>query len=102
MPEPIRFRGGGFVIQRKRAWGWIAGLAIIGFWQMASSLGWASPVFLPSPAGIARALADLALSGQLWRHVSASLSRIAIGFALGASAGLVFGLALGLISHARA
>ena len=102
MSEPIRFRGGGFTIEPRRATGWIAGFALIAFWQLASSLGWASPVFLPSPAGIARALAELALSGQLWRHLSASLSRIAIGFALGAAAGLGFGLALGLLSHARA
>jgi NitT/TauT family transport system permease protein len=102
MPEPIRFRGGGFVLQRRRHAGWIAGLAVIAFWQMASSLGWASTLFLPSPLGIGAALADLALSGQLWRHVSVSLGRIAIGFAGGASAGLVFGLALGLVSVVRA
>ncbi|MSP49672.1 MAG: ABC transporter permease [Alphaproteobacteria bacterium] len=102
MLEPLRFRGGGFVIEPKRHAGWIAGFAVIALWQAVSSAGWVSPVFLPSPAGIARALADLALSGQLWRHLSASLRRILLGFALGASAGLAFGLALGLLSHARA
>ena len=102
MAERLRFRGGGFVIQRKRHAGWIAGFVIIAAWQASSSLGWASPVFLPSPAGIAKALAGLALSGQLARDVSASLARILVGFSLGASAGLAFGLALGLVSHARA
>ena len=102
MAERLRFRGGGFVIQRKRHAGWIAGLLIIATWQASSSLGWASPVFRPGPAGIAQALAGLALSGQLARDVSASLARILVGFTLGASAGLAFGLALGLISHARA
>ena len=102
MAEPLRFRGGGFVIEPKRHAGWIAGAAIIAFWQMACSLGWASPVFLPSPAGIAKALANLALTGQLWRDVQASLARILVGYSLGASAGLAFGLALGLVSHARA
>ncbi len=102
MTEPLRFRGGGFTIQPKRHAGWIAGLAVIGLWQGASSAGWVSPIFLPSPAGIAQALADMALSGQLWRHLAASLKRILAGFVLGGSAGLAIGLALGLLSHARA
>lgn len=102
MPEPLRFRGGGFVIEPKRRAGWIAGALIVAFWQTACSLGWASPVFLPSPVGIVRALADLALTGQLGRDVAASLARIVVGFSIGASAGIAFGLALGLLSHARA
>lgn len=102
MADQLRFRGGGFAIQPKRHAGWIAGVTVIAVWQLASSAGWISPIFLPSPAGIAQALVDLALSGQLWRHVAASLKRILLGFALGGSAGLAFGLALGLLSHARA
>lgn len=102
MMAPLRFRGGGFTIQPKRHTGWIAGLAVIGLWQGASSAGWVSPIFLPSPAGIAQALADMALSGQLWRHLAASLKRILTGFVLGGTAGLAIGLALGLLSHARA
>jgi taurine transport system permease protein len=102
LTEPLRFRGGGFVIQPKRHAGWIVGVVVIAIGQAASSAGWVSPIFLPSPSSIARALADMAMSGQLWRHLSASLQRILLGFALGGSAGIAFGLALGLVSHARA
>jgi NitT/TauT family transport system permease protein len=102
MAEPLRFRGGGFVIRPKPATGWLACLGLIAAWQAVASLGWVSPVFLPSPAGIARALAEMAVTGQLWRHLAASAKRILAGFALGAGAGLAFGLALGLLSHARA
>jgi ABC-type nitrate/sulfonate/bicarbonate transport system permease component len=102
MSEPLRFRGGGFVIRPKPGAGWLAGIAVIALWQGVASLGWVSPVFLPSPAGIARALSEMAMSGQLWRHLSASLQRILSGFALGSAGGLALGLALGLLSHARA
>jgi len=102
MSEPLRFRGGGFVVGPKPMSSCLAGLAIIAIWQGVVSLGLVSPVFLPSPAGIARALGDMALSGQLWRHLGASLQRIGLGFALGSAAGLALGLALGLLSHARA
>src|SRR5690606_41126483 len=41
-------------------------------------------------------------SGDLWYHVRASLSRIAIGFLLGAVPGIVLGLAMGLYRPVRA
>jgi ABC-type nitrate/sulfonate/bicarbonate transport system permease component len=99
--SPVRFRGRGFVI-RPRWYGSLAAFVIIiAFWQAASSLGWASPLFLPSPLAIVQALVALTASGELAAHVGASAMRIGIGWALGTSAGLAVGLAMGLWGLAR-
>lgn len=98
----VAFRGGGFAPQPRRWASVLAFLALLLLWEAAVELRWVSPVFLPSPSSILRALYQLALSGELWRHLSASISRIAFGWALGTAAGLVVGVAMGLFSGARA
>lgn len=98
----IRFRGGGFAPTPRRAASWLTFAAVILLWQAAGSFGLVSALFLPTPAAIARALADLARSGELWAHLSISLWRIGLGWAIGTAAGLLLGLAIGLFSIARA
>ncbi|WP_369805916.1 ABC transporter permease [Sphingobium sp. 15-1] len=51
---------------------------------------------LVPPSVVAQALADMAASGELQRHVGDSLTRLLVGFAIGAVAGMVFGAALAL------
>ena len=98
----VDFRGGGFMAVPQPLYSWIAFAAIIGLWQMAISLGWIDPVFLPSPAAICRALWDLLMSGDLWKHVSISLERIGTGWVIGTVLGLTVGIGMGLISSVRA
>lgn len=98
---PIRFRGGGFLPRTNRATAFLAFLGVIALWQAASSSGLLSPIFLPSPLDIGVALRDLTLSGELARHLSISLYRIAMGWLLGTAAGLVIGIAMALFSLAR-
>jgi NitT/TauT family transport system permease protein len=50
---------------------------------------------------VIRALGALATSGELAKHLAASLARLAGGFALGMSAGIGFGLAIGLFTLVR-
>jgi ABC-type nitrate/sulfonate/bicarbonate transport system permease component len=97
----ISFRGGGFAPQPLKRAAWIAFALILLVWQAAISSGLVSAVFLPSPWNILLALRDLAISGELWRHLSISLLRIAAGWVLGTAAGLGVGLAMGLQSVAR-
>jgi NitT/TauT family transport system permease protein len=80
----------------------VALAVIVAVWQISVQYRWVSPIFLPSPGAILRALYALLESGLLVGHVAASLQRILLGFALGASAGVVVGVAIGLISLARA
>jgi ABC-type nitrate/sulfonate/bicarbonate transport system permease component len=97
----IPFRGGGFAPRPVKRAAWIAFAVILIAWQAAISSGLVGAVFLPSPWSILLALRDLTVSGELWRHLSISLLRIAVGWALGTAAGLGVGIAMGLRSVAR-
>jgi ABC-type nitrate/sulfonate/bicarbonate transport system permease component len=101
MPKPIPFRGGGFT-PRDRAWAAAATLlGVLALWQAAASAGLIPTLFLPAPLAIARALRALTLSGELWKNLSVSLARLAIGWSLGTVAGIALGLAVGLWSAFR-
>src|SRR6187402_3548489 len=96
------FRGGGFAIEQRT---WISILAFIGLvalWQLVTGVGLVSPIFLPSPMRVLRALYDLAVSGDLWRHMSASLVRIGYGWVIGTLFGVAIGLMIGLFTVSRA
>ncbi len=100
--RPVPFRGGGFAPGGLRGAAPLAFLAVLASWQAATSLRLVSPIALPPPVEVARALWDMAASGELARHLAASLRRLAVGWALGASAGVAVGLAIGLSTLARA
>jgi len=99
--HPVPFRGGGFAPRSHPllAWAFFA-LALLG-WQLGSSYGWIDQLILPSPLAVVEALWRLAESGDLWRHLSASLFRLALGWLLGTAAALAFGFAIGLFALAR-
>lgn len=98
---PVAFRGGGFNPRPKRWAPWLAFAIIIAAWQGASSAGLLPDLFMPSPAQIVLALYGLSVSGAIVDHVTASVSRIAFGWAIGAAAGLAVGFAMGIWSLAR-
>ncbi|AWL98887.2 ABC transporter permease [Bradyrhizobium amphicarpaeae] len=97
----VRFRGAGFVPASSRYGGWLALALVIALWQAAGSTGLVNPLFLPAPSAIVRAIYQLAISGALWQHLSASLLRIGVGWLLGTAAGVVVGFAIGLSRLAR-
>jgi ABC-type nitrate/sulfonate/bicarbonate transport system permease component len=99
--RPVAFRGAGFAPRAPRHAGWIALVIVIGLWQLAGGSGWINPLFLPPPSAIARAIYQLAMSGALWHHLSASIMRIGTGWMLGTVAGVAVGFAIGLSSLAR-
>ncbi len=55
---------------------------------------------LPSPARVWRSLGDVLASGQLWKHVWASLYRITVGFGLAVLTSIVFALLVAGSRHA--
>jgi len=101
LPRPVAFRGGGFAPRLRYAVGAATIIGLIALWAVASRRGWVSPIALPAPEEVATAFIRLARSGELARHLEASLSRLAAGFVLGTFAGIVVGLAIGLLSLAR-
>ncbi len=64
-------------------------------------IGWLPSYQMPAPSEIALTLGDLA-EGPLWKHISASLLRVLLGFAIGASLALVFAAWVGLSREAEA
>jgi ABC-type nitrate/sulfonate/bicarbonate transport system permease component len=99
--RPVAFRGAGFTPSASRYAGWVALAIVLALWQVAGSLALVNPLFLPAPLSIGRALYQLAISGALWQHLAASMLRIGVGWALGTSAGIVVGFAIGLWRIAR-
>ncbi|WNQ08917.1 ABC transporter permease [Paenibacillus aurantius] len=68
-------------------------------WQISGTLGLISPTLLPPPSAIAQAAWELAVSGELWLHLQVSIRRAAIGFLLGGSLGLLFGVLTGMFNR---
>lgn len=99
--RPAPFRGGGFAPRRLRGAGLATFAATLALWWAATRFGWISPLALPTPGETARAFLDMAASGEIVRHLSASLRRLLVGWTLGASAGVAVGLVIGLSTLAR-
>jgi sulfonate transport system permease protein len=70
-------------------------------WEGLVAAGIANGRLMPPPSVIGRTLRDLAASGELLTHATATLSRVAAGFGLGALAGTVLGALTGALPVAR-
>lgn len=83
--------------------GAIVPIALVALWWLVTDqLEIFSPIQLPSPIAVFEAGQGLLESGALFSHISISVQRVLIGFALGAGAGLVLGSLLGLSKVADA
>lgn len=100
--RPVPYRGGGFRPVPVRFVGLFVFVALIVLWEAGSRSGVISNLVLPAPSEAFEAFRYLLESGQLWRHLSASLQRLVIGWTLGMSLGVAVGLMIGLFSLARA
>lgn len=97
----VPFRGGGFM-PRNRSWAAIGTLlGVVLVWQAGASAGLIPTLFLPAPLAITKALYALTLSGELAKHLGASLGRLAIGWTVGTVTGIAMGLCVGLSSTLR-
>lgn len=70
-------------------------------WEIAVAAGLAEGRLLPPPSRVIATFAELHARGDLWVHVATTLWRVAVGFALGATAGLVLGALSGASRLAR-
>lgn len=77
-------------------------LSLLILWQIACLTGLAPPQVLVPPSAVARTFVAMVHSGELQGHVGDSLWRLAIGFSIGAAAGLAFGAAIALSRLAEA
>jgi sulfonate transport system permease protein len=60
-------------------------------WEIAVRAGWSDGRLVPPPSRIFEEFAELWHGGELFRHIAATLTRIAAGFAFGAIAATVLG-----------
>jgi len=73
------------------------GLALLGLWQLAADLKWPDPVLAKSPVQAWDYLVGAARSGELLSNTWATMSAVLIAWVLAGLAGVVAGLALGLM-----
>jgi sulfonate transport system permease protein len=75
------------------------GLALL--WEIAVWLGFSSGRLVPPPSKVLSTLAELTRSGELLRHILATLTRVVAGFAFGVIAGTLLGAISGYWALAR-
>ncbi len=100
--------------ERARLWQWPLGAGASRFLAFVASLicafiiwsglAWwvGKPAFLPSPAKTFQGAVELISNGQLFVHVAASFSRVAVGFTIGTIIGIPLGLVMGKSRFVRA
>ena len=77
-------------------------LAFLALWTASTELGWVSPIFLPSPAAIARQADKLMHAGDLWEAIIASSRRVFLGYAIAAAVAVPLGIVMGVWWPAKA
>ena len=100
--KPVPFRGGGFQPMPVRGAGVLVFVVLIAVFEAGTRAGWISNLTMPPPSAVLETLWNLAASGLLWQHLVLSVSRLVVGAALGAIAGVAIGTMIGLFSLARA
>jgi sulfonate transport system permease protein len=74
----------------------ISPLGFLLLWQLGSTAGWIPATKLAAPTAILRAFWTLATSGELFRDMTVSLTRVSIGLVVGVSIGVALALLVGL------
>jgi NitT/TauT family transport system permease protein len=64
-------------------------------WQFGVQLFEVSPLIFPDPLAVLRSLYAGIVSGEYWLHLGVTVHEILAGFALGAGAGFILGVAIG-------
>jgi NitT/TauT family transport system permease protein len=97
---------------RKIATGLIVPIVALSIWQLCSSMGWVNALILPSPLAVLHKWIEYllppapyaagtenwltwAFSGELIRDTISSMTRVVVGFAVGAGLALPLGLSMG-------
>ncbi len=70
-------------------------------WEFVVWLGWSNGRLVPPPSRVFTEIAELARSGDLVRHITATLWRVGLGFLFGVMAGTLLGAISGYWSLAR-
>lgn len=80
---------------------WLLPLLLCAVLELVVRIGWLPEHQMPAPSSVALTLWQLA-QGELWKHVAASLARVAAGFSIGAALAILIGTWVGLSQRAEA
>jgi len=80
---------------------WLLPLLLCAVLELVVRVGWLPEHQMPAPSSVALTLWQLA-QGALWKHVAASLARVAAGFSIGAALAILIGTWVGLSQRAEA
>lgn len=83
---------------------WLPATVVVGLlttWELMARGGMLSPVLFSSPTEVLTTLWETLRTGEMVRHVAATLLRMVPGLLLGAIPGLILGLAMGWSSSLR-
>ncbi|MFL6141806.1 MAG: ABC transporter permease [Labedaea sp.] len=80
---------------------WISPVALVAIWQAASAAGALPPDKLSSPWTVLRSGVDLVRSGELGTAFAVSITRVGLGFLVGAGIALLLGIGAGLSGWAN-
>lgn len=81
--------------------GWVVIGGLLALWEGLVRLGIVSALLTPPPSAIGGALLGMLTDGLLVPHLLATVSRLVVGIALGATVGTVLGLAMGWLPAVR-
>lgn len=98
----VPFRGGGFNPQPMRLVAPIVFIVLIAVLEIGTRTGAISGLTIPRPSDVAKTLADMIATGQMWQHLLPSLQRLFVGALIGSVAGITIGTLIGLFTLARA
>jgi len=87
-------------ISRASVQNWLLPVAVLVAWEVLGRAG-ILPRYLSAPSAILAALWEIALTGELFTALAASLYRVSVGFALGTAAGIIVGLGAGVLPGVR-
>jgi NitT/TauT family transport system permease protein len=74
--------------------GFLSILVGLALWEFLSRVVVANALFLAAPSQIFAAIYQLAVSGELWPHVSISAAEFAVGYTIASLLGILTGLAM--------
>jgi sulfonate transport system permease protein len=77
-------------------------IIIIVFWQIAGDAGWIKTTAISTPLKIWAKMIEMIQKGSLQQNILISIRRVIIGFALGATVGIILGVIFGAFSKVNA
>ncbi|SFL53063.1 NitT/TauT family transport system permease protein [Gracilibacillus orientalis] len=76
-------------------------ICLLLLWEFCSQFAILDPRFFPAPTLIIQTLVQMGESGELFTHITVSLTRIIIGFLLGVIPAICIGLLMGMYRYFR-